>query len=88
MGRLPHACVGLFAGIGLIAGSESSDLLEPSFGQAKQEGTILMAAQAPMVYGSTLNDIDGKPLSAQSVPQQGAVAGEHGQLLRQYTAIH
>ena len=50
MGKLPHAFVGLFAGIGLIAGGGPSGLFEPSFAQAKQEGTILMAAQAPMVY--------------------------------------
>jgi len=53
----------LFAGIGLIAGGGSSDLLEPSSPQAKEEGPILMAAQMPMVYDFTLNDIDGKPVS-------------------------
>ena len=63
MSRLRHTLVGLFAGIGLIAGGGSSDLLEPSSAQAKQEGTILMAAQMPMVYDFTLNDIDGKPVS-------------------------
>ena len=35
MGRLRHTLVGLFAGIGLIAGGGSSDLLEPSPAQAK-----------------------------------------------------
>jgi hypothetical protein len=44
MGRLRYALVGLFAGIGLIAGGGSSDLLEPNPAQANQEGTILMAA--------------------------------------------
>jgi glutathione peroxidase len=55
--------VGLLAGIGLIAAGGSSDLLEPGFAQAKQEGTILMAAQTPMVYDFTLNDIDEQPVS-------------------------
>ena len=63
MSRLRHTLVGLFAGIGLIAGGGSSDLLEPSSPQAKEEGPILMAAQMPMVYDFTLNDIDGKPVS-------------------------
>ena len=63
MRRSCHTLVGLLAGIGLIAGGGSSDLLEPSPAQAKQEGTILMAAQTPMVYDFTLNDIDGKPVS-------------------------
>jgi len=63
MGKLRHTLVGLLAGIGLIAGGGSSDLLEPSPAQAKQEGTILMAAQTHMVYDFTLNDIDGKPVS-------------------------
>jgi hypothetical protein len=63
MWRLPHAVVGVFAGISLIAGGGSSDVLEPSSAQAKEEGTILMAAQLPMVYDFTLNDIDGKPVS-------------------------
>ncbi len=44
MSRLRHPLVGLFAGIGLIAGGGSNDLLEPSLAQATQEGTILMAA--------------------------------------------
>jgi glutathione peroxidase len=61
---LRHALVGLFAGIGLIAGGGSSDLFETSPAEAKQEGAILlMAAQTPMVYDFTLNDIDGKPVS-------------------------
>src|SRR6266481_8031475 len=63
MRRSCHTLVGLLTGIGLIAGGGSSDLLEPSPAQAKQEGTILMAAQTPMVYDFTLNDIDGKPVS-------------------------
>src|SRR4029077_17890865 len=63
MGRLLYAFPGLFAGISLIAGGGSSDVLEPSSAQAKEEGTILMAAQMPMVYDFTLNDIDGKPVS-------------------------
>jgi len=63
LGRLRHTLLGLFATIGLIAGGESSDLLDQSFAQAKQEGTILMAAQTPMVYDFTLKDIDGKLVS-------------------------
>mgnify|MGYP001590130481 CR=1 FL=1 len=63
MNRLRHAFVGLLAGIGLIAGGGSSDLLEPSLAQATQDGTILMAAQTPMVYDFTLNDFDGRPVS-------------------------
>jgi glutathione peroxidase len=63
MSRLRHPLVGLFAGIGLIAGGGSNDLLEPSLAQATQEGTTLMAAQTSMVYDFTLNDIDGKPVS-------------------------
>jgi glutathione peroxidase len=55
--------VGLIAGVGMISGGESSALLSPSPAQAKQEGTILMAAQTPAVYDFTLNDIDGKPVS-------------------------
>jgi len=54
---------GVLAAIGLIAGVGSSDLLEPMPAQATQEGTVLMAAQTPMVYDFTLNDIDGKPVS-------------------------
>lgn len=63
MGKLPHTFVGLFAGMCLIAGGGLSDRLEPSPAQAKQEGAILMAAQTPMIYDFTLNDIDGKPVS-------------------------
>ena len=63
MGRLRHTLVGLFAGIGLLGGGGSSDLFEPNPSLAIQEGTILMAAQTPMVYDFTLNDIDGKPVS-------------------------
>jgi glutathione peroxidase len=63
MGRLRHTLLGLFAAIGLTAGGGSSDLLEPSLAQARQEGTILMAAQTPAVYDFTLNDINGKPVS-------------------------
>jgi glutathione peroxidase len=63
MNRLRHTLVGLFAGIGLIAGGGSSDLLEPSLAQGAQDGTIRMAAQTPMVFDFTLNDIDGKPVS-------------------------
>ena len=63
MSRLRHTLVGMLAGIGLIAGGGSSDLLEPGFAQAKQDGSVLMAAQTPMVYDFTLNDIDGKPVS-------------------------
>ncbi len=63
MEKLRHTLVGLFAAIGLTAGGGSSDLLEPSLAQAKQEGTMLMAAQTPAVYDFTLNDIDGKPVS-------------------------
>ena len=63
MEKLRHTLVGLFAAIGLTAGGGSSDLLEPSLAQAKQEGTMLMAAQTPADYDYTLNDIDGKPVS-------------------------
>ena len=63
MERLRHTFVGLLAGIGLIAGAASSDLLRATHAVAKQEGTVRMAAQAPMVYDFTLNDIDGKPVS-------------------------
>jgi glutathione peroxidase len=58
-----HIVGGLLTAIGLVAGGGSNDLLEPSLAQAKQEGTILMAEQTPMVYDFTLNDIDGKPVS-------------------------
>ena len=58
-----HVLGGLLTAIGLVDGGGSSDLLEPSLVQAKQEVSILMAAQTPMVYDFTLNDIDGKPVS-------------------------
>ena len=63
MERLWHTVAGLCTAIGLIAGGGSSDLLDPSPAQAKQEGTSLMAAQTPAVYDFTLIDIDGKPVS-------------------------
>ena len=64
MGRLRQIIlVGLLIGFGLIAGGGSSDLFDPRPAQARQEGTTLMAAQTPMVYDFTLNDIDGKPVS-------------------------
>lgn len=62
MGRL-HQVASVLAGIGLITLCEVSHLPEPSPVQASEEGTILMAAQTPMVYDFTLNDIDGKPVS-------------------------
>ena len=55
--------LGLSVTIGVIAGGGSHKLLDPSSAQAKEEETILMAAQTPMVYDFTLNDIDGKPVS-------------------------
>lgn len=58
-----HVVWGSLTAMGLVFGGGSSDLLEPVLAQAKQEGTILMAAQTPMVYDFTLNDIDGKPVS-------------------------
>jgi glutathione peroxidase len=61
--EIHHIVGGLLTAIGLVAGGGSSDLLEPSLAQAKQEGAIRMAAQTPMVYDFTLNDIDGKPVS-------------------------
>lgn len=54
---------GALAAIGVISGVGSSDLLGLTHAAAKQEGTVLMAAQTPMVYDFTLNDIDGKPVS-------------------------
>ena len=63
MEKLRHTMMGLLMATGLLAGGGSSGLLEPSFAQATQEGTILMAAQTPMVYDFTLDDIDGKPVS-------------------------
>jgi glutathione peroxidase len=53
----------VLVGIGVIASAASSDLLEPRSAQAREEGAVLMAAQTPMVYDFTLNDIDGKPVS-------------------------
>lgn len=61
--KLRYLLLGLFAGIGVIADAGLSNLLQPSVAQAKQEGTVLMAAQTPMVYDFILNDIDGKPVS-------------------------
>jgi glutathione peroxidase len=58
-----HVLLGFCATLGVIAGGGSSDRLEPGLAQAEQEGTVPMAAQAPMIYDFTLNDIDGKPLS-------------------------
>jgi glutathione peroxidase len=63
MERLRHALAGLFAGIGLIAGVGLSDVFDPIPAQAKQEGTMLMTAQTPMIYDFTLNDIEGKAVS-------------------------
>jgi glutathione peroxidase len=54
---------GLLTAIGLVSGGGSSDLFDPSSVQASEEGVILVAAQTPMVYDFTLNDIDGKPVS-------------------------
>lgn len=58
-----HVVGGSLIAMGLVFGGGSSDLLESVLAQAKQEGTILMAAQTPMVYDFTLSDIDGKPVS-------------------------
>lgn len=63
MGKFTHTLAGLFAGIGVIAGSGSSDLSHSKPADARQEGTLLMAAQSPTVYDFTLNDIDEKPVS-------------------------
>ena len=63
MEHLRQNLMGLLIGMSSIIGMGSSDLLEPSPAQAREEGTILMAAQTPMVYDFTLNDIDGKPVS-------------------------
>ena len=49
--------------IGVIAGGGPRDRLDQNSAQAKQGGAILMAAQSPMVYDFTLDDIDGKPIS-------------------------
>ena len=63
MRRLRYTMIGLLTATGLLAGGGSRDLVDPSPAQAGEEGTILMAAQTPMVYDFTLNDIDGKPVS-------------------------
>ncbi len=63
MGKFTHTLAGLFAGIGVIAGSGPSDLSHSKPTDARQEGTLLMAAQSPTVYDFTLNDIDEKPVS-------------------------
>jgi glutathione peroxidase len=63
MEQLRQSLVGLFIGMSSIIGMGSSDLFEPSPAQAIEKGTILMAAQTPMVYDFTLNDIEGKPVS-------------------------
>ena len=63
MEQLRRSLVGLLIGMSSVVGIGSSNLLEPSPAQAGEEGTILMAAQTPMVYDFTLNDIDGKPVS-------------------------
>ena len=61
--EMRHILIGALAAIGLVAGGGSKDLFVLSPAQAKQEEAILMAAQTPMVYDFTLNDIDGKPVS-------------------------
>jgi len=63
MGNLRHTWAGVLVGIGVIASVASSDLLEPRPAQAREEGAVLMAAQTPMVYDFTLNNIDGKLVS-------------------------
>ena len=63
MEQLRRSLVGLLIGMSSVVGIGSSNLLEPSPAQAGEEGTMLMAAQTPMVYDFTLNDIDGKPVS-------------------------
>ncbi len=63
MEQVRQSLVGLLIATSSILGFGSSNLLEPSPAQARAEGTILMAAQTPMVYDFTLNDIDGKPVS-------------------------
>ena len=63
MEQLRRSLVGFLIGMSSIIGMGSSDLLEPSPAQAREEGIKLMATQTPMVYDFTLNDIDGKPVS-------------------------
>lgn len=63
MEQLLRSLVGFLIGMSSIIGMGSSDLLKPSPAQAREQGTILMATQTPMVYDFTLNDIDGKPVS-------------------------
>jgi glutathione peroxidase len=63
MEQLHRSLVGFLIGMSSIIGMGSSDLLEPSPAQAREEGIKLMATQTPMVYDFTLNDIDGKPVS-------------------------
>ncbi len=57
MNRSHQLLGGALAAIGLIAGIGSSDLLGPIYVEAKQEATVMMAEQTPMVYDFTLNDI-------------------------------
>ena len=63
MEQFRRSLVGFLIGMSSIIGMGSSDLLEPSPAQAREEGIKLMATQTPMVYDFTLNDIDGKPVS-------------------------
>lgn len=63
MEQLHRSLVGFLIGMSSIIGMGSSDLLEPSPAQAREEGIKLMATQTPMVYDFMLNDIDGKPVS-------------------------
>lgn len=63
MEQLHRSLVGFLIGMSSIIGMGSSDLLEPSPAQAREEGIKLMATQTPMVYEFMLNDIDGKPVS-------------------------
>ena len=63
MEQFRRSLVGFLIGMSSIIGMGSSDLLEPSPAQAREEGLKLMATQTPMVYDFTLNDIDGKPVS-------------------------
>ena len=63
MEQFRRSLVGFLIGMSSIIGMGSSDLLEPSPAQAREEGIKLMATQTPMVYDFMLNDIDGKPVS-------------------------